>query len=93
MTHVLIYSTDVTADYDSIILATESQLNMVRLVAQESNAKKFANTFVLRRRAELMQLLHPEERKGKEPALGHSKSGTIVVISIESATSSVFLLP
>ena len=66
---------------------------MVDLVLRGSNSNKFANTDVYRRRAELMQLLHPEEREGKEPALGHSKSGATVVIRMESATSSVFLLP
>ena len=66
-----IHSADVAAEYNSIILAAAIQRNMVNLVLRESNAKKFANTYVLRRRAELMQLLHPEERKGEEPTLGH----------------------
>ena len=91
--HRYTHSADVTADVDSIRSAIKSQRNMVTLVLCGSNAKKFANTDVYRRRAELMQLLHPEEREGKEPALGHSKSGASVLIRMESATSSVFLLP
>ena len=88
-----IHSADLTADVNSILLATSSQRNMVHLLRCESTAKKFANVDVYLRYAELMQLLHPEERKGKEPALGHSLSGATMVITMESATSSVFLLP
>ena len=66
---------------------------MVDLVLRGSNSNKFANTDVYRRRAELMQLLHPEEREGDEPAPGFLKSGASVVITMESATSSLFLLP
>ena len=87
------YSGDVTAEVRSITLATDSQFKMVDLLRDKSDAKKFANADVYRRRAELMRLLHPEEREGTEPALGHCKSGATVVITMESATSSVFLLP
>ena len=64
-----IHSADVTADVNSIRSATESQRNMARLMNNEANVKKFASVYVFRRRAELMQLLHPEEREGEEPAL------------------------
>ena len=64
-----IYSAHVPADIDSIYLAVDIQRSMVDLVANKAFAKKFADTYVYTRRAELMQLLHPEEREGKESAL------------------------
>ena len=64
-----IHSADVTADPDSILLATRSQRNMVRQMHREANAKKFADSDVYRRRAELMQLLHPEKGKVRSPHL------------------------
>ena len=87
------YSADVTADACSIRLAIYAQRSMVALASRESFETKVANVDVYRRRAKLMWLLHPEERKGKEPALSRSKSGAPVVIRMESATSSVVLLP
>ena len=79
-----IHSADVPADIDSIYFAIESQRKMVDLVEADANTRKFADTYVYTRRAELMQLLHPEEREGKEPA--HSptfKSGAAAVITME----------
>ena len=88
-----IQSADVTADLKAMLSVTSSLRDMALRVHIASNERKFANAGVYRRRAELMRLLHPEERKGKEPALGHLKSGATVVITMESATSSIFLLP
>ena len=69
LTHVhQLHSAHVPADVDSIYSAVECQRSMVDLVANKADAKIFANTYVYTRRAELMQLLHPEEMEGKEPA-------------------------
>ena len=88
-----ILSVAVTADYESIMLAIDLQSKMLYNLTLESDAKKYANTAMLRRRAELKQRLYPEEREGKGPALSHLQSGATVGIPMECARSSVVYMP